>query len=108
MPTIQDQIKQQKKQKSEKLKDIFYVDYCYHCKDNDLKTNEYVTCHHPWYCHHDDADVQELESQIGGINYKVWMRGYMCGYEYNKLKELQDQKWELIKKCRREMPRVKV
>jgi hypothetical protein len=107
MTTIQEQIRQQKQQKSENIKDLFYVDDCYHCKDNEIRTKENVTCNHNWYCHHDNGQVQELESKIGKIQHDTWMRGYMCSYEYKNLQELKNLKFELIKECRRNMPKIK-
>lgn len=108
MTSLRQQIIEQKKQKSENLKDIFFVDYCYHCKDPEIRTKEAVSCHHPWYCHHDNGPVQELEAKIGKIEHNSWLRGFMCSYEFEELKLLRDRKWDLIKECRRSMPRVKV
>ncbi len=108
MLSIKDQITAQKKAKTENLKDIYYVDYCYHCKDPEVRTGEKIQCKHEWYCHHDGGEVQDIEAKIGVIRQDIWLRGYACAYERETLKKLYDTKWELIKKCRREMPRIKV
>ncbi len=110
MDTLKQQIIKQKQNKTENLKDLLYVDYCNNCKDVEVHGTygkDYTPCHHPWYCFHDGGEVQELEAKIAQINHNSWLRGYMCAYEYEKLKELKDLKWELIKKARREMPKIK-
>lgn len=107
MNTLQQQIQAQKQIKSEILKDLFYVDYCYHCKEPEIRTSENITCKHQWYCHHDHGPVQLLESKINRIYNEAWVRGYMCSYEHKALKELGNEKWELIKECRKKMPKIK-
>ena len=108
MTSITEQIQAQKQAKKENLKDLFYVDYCYHCRDPEIRGKEQVTCHHEWYCHHDNGDVQQLEAEIAMIQHRQWLRGYKCAYEIEELKSLRQQKWELIRQGRRNLPKVKV
>ena len=95
MKTLKQQIQQQKTAKKEQLKDLYYVDYCYHCKDPGIRTGENVTCHHPWYCHHDNGQAQTLEAEITRIKHRQHLRGYKCHYEYYELKRLEGIKWDL-------------
>ena len=108
--TLREQIIQQKKNKTENLKDLFYVDYCNNCKDAKIRWvygKDYTPCHHPWYCWHDGGEVQELESRIGELKHIVWLYPFLPAREKEELRELNKRKWDLIKKCRREMPKVK-
>ena len=110
MDLLEQQLQEEKIIKKEKLKDLFYVDYCNNCKDDNIRGEygkDYTPCHHPWYCWHDNGEVQDIEYRIGLINHDVWLRGYMCAYEREELKELRGRKWELIKEGRRNMPRIK-
>ena len=110
MTTLRQQIIKQKQNKTENLKDLFYVDYCNNCKNAEIRGTygkDYTPCNHEWYCFNDGGEVQELESNIAKINHDVWLRGYMCAYEREELKELKNRKWELIKKNRRKLPRIK-
>ena len=110
MVNLQEQIKQRKEDKKEKLKDLFYVDYCNNCKDREIRGQygeDYTACHHPWYCWHDGGEVQELEARLAEINHIEWLYPFLPANEREERKELQKRKWELIKKGRREMPRIK-
>lgn len=110
MDTLEQQLESEKLAKKEKLKDLFYVDYCNHCKEETVRGTygqDYTPCHHPWYCWNDGGDVQELEFRMGQIKQDSELRGFMCAHEYEELKVLKSRKWDLIKKGRREMPRVK-
>lgn len=110
MTSIQQQIIEQKQNKTEKLKDLFYVDYCNNCKDAEIRGEygrDYVPCHHPWYCWQDGGEVQELEYQLSLLRENEHWQGYLTAQEYEKLKKLKARKWELIKEGRRNMPKVK-
>ena len=108
--TLQEQIIQQKQEKSEKLKDLFYVDYCNNCKDLEIRGTygkHYTGCHHPWYCWHDGGEVQKLEARIAEIKHIEWLYPFLPAKEKEELKQLQKKKWELIKKGRQNMPKIK-
>ena len=89
------------------LKELYYVDYCNQCKDLDVMSSRSVPCHHPWYCHLDGGEVQELEASIGLINHNRWLRGYSFASERIRLKQLKDEKFELVKQKLREFRRQK-
>lgn len=96
---LAEQIKAQKKNKQEHLKDLFYVDYCNNCKDPDIRGTygkTYTPCHHPWYCHHDNGEAQNIEYQLATLN-----KPRLTSQEYEHLKNLKQKKWELIHKSRR-------
>jgi len=110
MDIVQQQLQAEKENKKENLKDLFYVDYCNNCKDEEIRGTygkHYTPCHHPWYCFHDGGEVQEMEYRIAKINNDAYIRGYMCAYEREELKKLKEEKWKLIQQCRRSMPRIK-
>lgn len=86
----------------EYTKDLFYVDYCNCCKDLDVMSLLELPCHHPWYCHMDNGEVQELEADIGRINHNEWLRGYMYASEREELRNLKQKKFELVKQKLRE------
>lgn len=83
-------------------KELFYVDYCNQCKDLDIMSPNNIPCHHHWYCHMDNGEVQELEFQIGKINHDSDLRGYMYASERETLKKLKQTKFELVKRKLRE------
>lgn len=83
-------------------KDLFYVDYCNCCKDLDLMSPNEVPCHHPFYCHQDNGEVQELEYQIGLINHNADLRGFIYAHEKEQLFKLKQKKFELVKQKLRE------
>ena len=107
MISIKQQIQQEKQIRKDQIKDLFYVDDCNNCKDPEIRGENYIICSHPWYCHHDNGKVQELEASLIKINHNVWLRGFMCAYERVELKRLQNIKFELVKECRRNLPRIK-
>ena len=110
MVTLQEQIRQRKEDKKEKLKDLFFVDYCNNCKDAEIRGKygkHYTPCHHPWYCWHDGGEVQKLEARLGEINHMEWLYPFLPAKEREERKQLQKKKWELIKQGRRNMPRIK-
>ncbi len=87
---------------NEYIKDLFYVSYCNCCKDLDVMDSKEVPCHHPWYCHMDKGEVQELEFNIAFINHNIWLRGYSYAYERKELYELKEKKFNLVKEKLRE------
>ena len=87
------------------LKELYFVDYCSQCKDLDVMSPNAVPCHHPWYCFFDNGEVQELEAEIGKINHDIWLRGYSCAYERDRLFELKQKKFKLVKQKLREFRR---
>lgn len=107
MISIKQQIQQEKQIRKDQIKDLFYVDNCNNCKDLEIRGKNYIICSHPWYCHHDNGRVQELEASIAKINHNVWLRGFMCAYEKEELKRLKNHKFELVKECRRSLPPIK-
>ena len=110
MLSIKQQIQQAQKTRSEQIKDIWYVDDCNNCKDPAVRGvygKTYTACKHPWYCHHDNGSVQEVENSIAKINHDVWLHGFMCAYEREELKRLNARKFELVKECRRSLPPIK-
>ena len=86
----------------EYVKDLFYVDYCNCCKDLDVMSHNEVPCHHPWYCHMDNGEVQELEYNIGLIKHNEWLRGYSYAHEREELYKLKQKKFEMVKRKLRE------
>ena len=110
MKSIKQQIIKAKKVQKENMKNLFYVDYCNNCKDIEIRGvygKDYTPCHHPWFCWHDGREVESLGNEIGLIKQDIYLRGYTCAYEVEKLKKLNEKKWELIKKGRRNMSRIK-
>ena len=89
------------------LKELYFVDYCNQCKDLDVMSHNNVHCHHPWYCHLDKGEVQDLEASIGRINYQEWLRGYLFATEKKELHELKEKKFHLVKQKLREFRRQK-
>lgn len=89
------------------LKELYYVDYCSQCKDLEIMSPNSVPCHHPWYCHMDNGEVQELESRIGLLNHNRRLRGYSFAYERVELKKLKDKKFNLVKEKLRDFRRQK-
>ena len=86
----------------EYIKDLFYVDYCNCCMDLDVMSPNEVPCLHPWYCHKDNGEVQELEYEIALIKHNEWLRGYSCAYEREELHKLKQKKFEMVKRKLRE------
>lgn len=86
----------------EYLKDFWYVDYCNNCKDLDIMDSKEVPCHHPWYCWHDNGEVQELEYQLGCLNETERTRGYLTPPEKELLFKLRDKKYRLVQEKLRE------
>jgi len=110
MVNLQEQIKQRKEDKKEKLKDLFYVDYCNNCKDREIRGQygkDYTACNHPWYCWHDGGEVQKLEARLAEINHIEGLYPFLPAKEREERRQLQERKWELIKQGRRNMPRIK-
>ena len=103
MDTITEQLENEKQNKKNNLKDLFYVDDCNNCNDPGLRGaygKTYAPCTHPWYCHHTEP-VQTLEYQIALINYNVQQRGYWCSHEVKEIRKLGRKKWKLIQKNRK-------
>ena len=98
--TIHEQIQQAKKQKKQKQKDIYYIEDCNNCKCHDITDKNNITCKHSWYCHHDNNEVQELETKIAKIKYNIQSRGYSCKHELKELSELKNKRYQLIKKLK--------
>lgn len=110
MDIIQQQLEAEKEQKKENLKDLFYVDYCNNCKDEEIRGaygKNYTPCHHPWYCWHDGGEVQKLEARLGELREMEHWAPFFPAREKEELRQLKERKWELIKECRRNMPRIK-
>ena len=110
MDIIQQQLEAEKEQKKENLKDLFYVDYCNNCKDEEIRGDygkNYTPCHHPWYCWHDGGEVQKLEARLGELREMEHWAPFFPAREKEELRQLKERKWELIKECRRNMPRIK-
>lgn len=105
MDIIKKQLQQEKKNKKELLKDLFYVDYCNNCKDPEIRGTygkTYTRCTHPWYCWHDNQEIQEIEYKI----YKIKTQKPTAQLK-QELKKIKNKKWRLIKECRQNMPRLK-
>ena len=110
MDIVQQQLQAEKESKKENLRDLFYVDYCNNCKDEEIRGTygkDYTPCHHPWYCWHDGGEVQKLEARLAEINHMESMYPFLPAREKEERRQLQERKWDLIKECRRNMPRIK-
>ena len=110
MVSLQEQIRRQKENKSEKLKDLLYVDYCNNCKDPEVRGTygkHYTPCTHPWYCWNDGGEVQALESRIAQLKHMEWLYPIFPAKEKQELRELESKRWDLIRECRRNMPKIK-
>ena len=110
MDIIQQQLEAEKEQKKENLKDLFYVDYCNNCKDEEIRGDygkNYTPCHHPWYCWHDGGEVQKLEARLGELREMEHWAPFFPAREKEELRQLKERKLELSKECRRNMPRIK-
>lgn len=110
MDLLEQQLENEKLAKKEKLKDLFYVDYCNNCKDEEIRGvygKDYTPCHHPWYCWNDGGAVQQLEYELAVLRENERNHGSLTTSEFEQLKVLKERKWELIKECRRNMPKVK-
>ena len=84
MVDIQDQINQVKQTKKEYLKELYYVDYCNNCKTG-LASKHDTPCHHPYYCWHDNGEIQKLQTKIVQLQIKP----YLTTQEYETLKTLK-------------------
>ncbi len=110
MDLLEQQLEQEKINKKEKLKDLFYVDYCNNCKDPSIRGvygKHYTPCHHPWYCWHDGGEVQALEFRLAQLREIERTYPFFPAREKEELRKLKERKWELIKESRRSMPRIK-
>ena len=89
----------------EYLKDFWYVDYCNNCKDLEIMDSKEVPCHHPWYCWHDEGEVQELEFKLGVLKEKKHWNGYLTASEQEEYYQLKQKKFGLVKRKLREYRR---
>ena len=87
------------------MSEFWFVDYCTNCKDLDVMDPKEVPCHHPWYCWHDNGEVQELEYQLGCLYEKEHWNGRLTASEKELLFELKDRKFKLVKEKLREYRR---
>ena len=81
----------------EYVKDLFYVDYCNNCNDLDVMSPLEVPCHHPWYCHHDEGVVQEIEFHLASLNETERMMGFLTASEREELYYWKQRKFEMVK-----------
>lgn len=84
MIDIQEQINQVKQTKKEYLQELYYVDYCNNCKTG-LASKYDIPCHHPYYCWHDNGEIQELQTKI----VKLQLKPRLTTQEYETLKTLK-------------------
>ena len=91
--------------KNEYQKELWFVDYCNNCKDLDVMCPREVPCHHPWYCWHDNGEVQQIEYEIGILHEKRYWNGRLTSSEYEQYQQLKQRKFELVKQKLREYRR---
>ena len=103
MDTIAKQLETEKQLKQDNIKDLYYVDDCNNCKDQEIRGTygkTYTPCTHPWYCHHKEP-IRTLEFQIGLIKHNVNQRGYWCSHEIEEIRKLGRKKWKMISENRK-------
>lgn len=85
--------------------EFWYVDYCTNCKDLDVMDSKEVPCHHPWYCWHDNGEVQQLEYELGLLKEKEHWNKRLTKQEKDLLFKLKDKKFQLVKEKLKEYRR---
>lgn len=82
--------------------DFWYVDYCNNCKDLEVMDSKEIPCHHPWYCWHDDGEVQQLEYELNILHEKERLKLKLTAEEKERYFQLKQKKFELVKQKVRE------
>lgn len=97
MKSIKQQIIEAKKEKIERNKESWFVDYCNNCRTG-LASKHDIPCHHPWYCWHDGGECQEVQAGIVRIDEFRRLNGYITSEMFEKYKELRERQAKLIGK----------
>lgn len=87
------------------LKEFWFVDYCGNCKDLEVMGCHDEPCHHPFYCWHDDGEVQQLEYELGLLEEKKHWNGYLTAHEKKEYYDLKEKKFKLVQRKLREWRR---
>ncbi len=101
MKSIRQQIIEAKKEKTQREKEIWFVDYCNNCKTG-LASECDIPCHHPWYCWH-EGESAIVQSEIVRIDEFRRQHGYVTSQMYWEYKELRKKQRQLIWKGRRKL-----
>ena len=91
--------------KNKYQQELWFVDYCGNCKDLDVMSSNDIPCHHSWYCWHDNGEVQQLEFELGKLKESKHWNGRLTAQEFEKLQQLKQKKFELVKRKLREYRR---
>ena len=101
MKSIRQQIIEAKKEKTQREKEIWFVDYCNNCKTG-LASKCDVPCHHPWYCWH-EGESAIVQAEIVRIDEFRRQHGYITSQMYYEYKELRKRQHQLIWKGRQKL-----
>lgn len=93
--------------KQRALEEFWFVDYCGNCKDLDVMSPCDIPCHHPWYCWHDNGEVQELEYKLGVLREKQEWNRFLTASEKIEYSKLKKEKFELVKRKLKEYRRLR-
>lgn len=96
MKSIKQQIIEAKKEKTERNKEAWFVDYCNNCK-NGLASEHDVPCHHPYYCWH-EGEPAIVQTGIVRIDEFRRLHGYITAQMYEEYKKLRERQAKLIGK----------
>lgn len=73
MKSINQQIIEAKEEKTERNKELWFVDYCNNCKIG-LASKYDVFCHHPYYCWH---ECESAIVQVGIVRQTIKIKNYL-------------------------------
>ena len=94
MKSIRQQIIEAKKEKTERDKELWFVDYCNNCKTG-LASKHDVPCHHPYYCWH-EGEAAIVQAGIVRIDEYRRLHGHVTSQMYWEYKELRKRQRQLI------------
>ena len=101
MKSIRQQIIEAKQEKTERDKELWFVDYCNNCKTG-LASKHDVPCHHPYYCWH-EGEAAIVQAGIVRIDEYRRLHGHVTSQMYWEYKELRKRQRQLIWQGRRKL-----
>ena len=101
MKTIKQQIIEAKKEKAERERELWFVDYCNNCK-TELAFKNDVPCHHPYYCWH-EGESSDVQADIVRIDEFRRLNGYITAQMYEEYKQSRKRQHQLIWKGRQKL-----
>ncbi len=101
MKSIRQQIIEAKREKTEREKELWFVDYCNNCKTG-LASKCDVPCHHPYYCWH-EGESAIVQADIVGIDEYRRLNGHITAQMNEEYKKSRKRQRQLIWQGRKEL-----